>query len=207
MSFSINHEHNWMSTLRDSLVIVSGLPRSGTSMMMKMLSAGGLEPVADNRRQADEDNLLGYFEDQRVMDLAGDNSWITAELNGRVLKVISMLLYHLPAGLRYKVVFLRRHLDEILASQHKMLQRRGEQDSGPDDAVMSAKFNEHLEKMYAWLKKQDNFDILYVDYAAAVASPQECAEQVSGFLGIKMDLDAMAEAVQPSMYRNRAGQA
>jgi hypothetical protein len=193
-----------MAVQEKSLVIVSGLPRSGTSMMMKMLSAGGLEAVADNRRQADEDNLLGYFEDQRVMNLAGDSSWITPDLAGKVIKVISMLLYHLPPELSYKVVFMRRSLVEILASQRKMLERRGEMDTGPGDEVMAAKFDEHLQKVYSWLDDQKNFQALYVDYAAAVESPQECAVRVKKFLAINLNLDAMTEAVQPRLYRNRA---
>ena len=185
------------------LIIVSGLPRSGTSMMMKMLAGGGLEAVVDHQRVPDEDNPLGYFEDERVKDLSKDNTWITAELGGKVIKVISMLLYHLPPELSYKVIFLNRRVEEVLASQQKMLARRGITETGPDDAVMAAKWEEHITKVAEWLKQQDNFEVLYVDYAETVASPREHAGMVRDFLGMNLDVDAMAEAVNPSMYRNR----
>ncbi|MBW7996146.1 MAG: sulfotransferase domain-containing protein [Candidatus Glassbacteria bacterium] len=186
------------------IIVVSGLPRSGTSMMMKMLTAGGLEVVTDNLRADDEDNLLGYFEDERVKDLARDNTWITPAFDGKVLKVISMLLYHLPPALNYKVVFLRRGLEEVLASQRKMLARRGETDAGPDNTVMAAKFEEHLAKVAEWLDCRNNIETLYLDYSAAVAAPRECAARVKKFLGRDLNLDEMAEAVVPSMYRNRS---
>jgi hypothetical protein len=189
----------------NELIIVSGLPRSGTSMMMKMLAAGGLEVVADGQREADEDNLLGYFEDERVKDLAKDNSWITSKLGGKVLKVISMLLYNLPAGLNYRVLFLRRDIREVLASQRKMLGRRGISETGPPDELMAAKFEEHLAKVAGWLKQRDNFKVLYVDYADVIAEPEKHAAQVREFLALELDLSAMAEAVKPSMYRNRTG--
>jgi hypothetical protein len=188
----------------NELIIVSGLPRSGTSMMMKMLAAGGIEPVTDSRRTADEDNLLGYFEDERVRQLAEDNSWITADLAGRALKVISMLLYHLPVKLNYSVLFMQRDIDEVLASQRKMLERRGETDTGPPDEVMAAKFGEHLEKVAGWLAKQENFRTLYVSYADAVARPGEYASRVAEFLGRELDQKATAGAVEPAMYRNRS---
>src|SRR5437899_574640 len=109
----------------NTVTIVSGLPRSGTSMMMKMLEAGGMEPLTDHVRTADEDNPKGYYEFERVKDLEKDQTWLE-DAKGRYVKVISMLLKHLPAGYTYKVIFMRRTMEEILASQRKMLVRRGE---------------------------------------------------------------------------------
>src|SRR5687768_1736541 len=110
---------------RDVITVVSGLPRSGTSMMMKMLEAGGLEPVVDHVRKPDEDNPKGYYEFERVKALENDREWLP-EAKGKFVKVISMLLRHLPADHRFKVIFMQRNMPEVLASQKKMLVRRGE---------------------------------------------------------------------------------
>ena len=108
------------------ITVVSGLPRSGTSMMMKMLEAGGIPPVTDELRTADEDNPKGYYEFERVKAMdQGDTSWVVGA-RGKVVKVISALLKHLPPGEQYRVVFVRRNMPEILASQRKMLIHRGE---------------------------------------------------------------------------------
>ena len=110
----------------EPIVVVSGLPRSGTSMMMKMLEAGGIPPVTDELRTADDDNPKGYYEFERVKQMdKGDTAWV-ADAQGKVVKVISALLKHLPSSHNYQVIFLRRHMSEILASQRKMLIRRGE---------------------------------------------------------------------------------
>ncbi len=119
------------------IVLVSGLPRSGTSMAMKMLSAGGMETIVDNIRTADEDNPKGYFEDERVKELAemDDTTWIRAA-RGKVIKVVSSLLQYLPKDNSYKVIFMRRNLHEVLASQAKMLERRGEENTADDDDML-----------------------------------------------------------------------
>jgi len=129
------------------VVVVSGLPRSGTSMAMKMLEAGGMELVVDNIRTADEDNPKGYYEDERVKELAEmeDTSWLRGA-RGRVIKVVSSLLNYLPATNAYKVVFMRRNLHEVLASQTKMLVRRNEE-SHSDDEDLLKMYEAHLEKV------------------------------------------------------------
>src|SRR5512139_2049136 len=109
----------------EPVIIVSGLPRSGTSMLMKMLEAGGVPLVTDGVRTPDEDNPKGYYEVERVKDLANeqDKTWLR-QSKGKGLKVISYLLKSLPADVNYKVVFIRREIEEVLASQKKMLDRR-----------------------------------------------------------------------------------
>ena len=122
------------------ITVVSGLPRSGTSMMMKMLEAGGILPIIDNIRTADEDNPKGYYEFERVKAIdKGDTEWV-ADAQGKSVKVISALLKHLPSDHQYRVIFIRRHMDEILASQRKMLLRRGEDPDKMDDAEMALLF-------------------------------------------------------------------
>src|SRR5215813_2579369 len=106
------------------IIVVSGLPRSGTSMMMKMLAAGGLPVLVDAIRAADDDNPNGYFEFEPVKQLAdGQNEWLT-EAGGKVVKIISALLEYLPKSYHYKIIFMERELKEILASQQKMLSHR-----------------------------------------------------------------------------------
>src|SRR5215471_9327023 len=164
--------------MTNEITIVSGLPRSGTSMMMKMLAAGGLEPLTDNIRVADEDNPKGYFEFERVKQIEKDSSWLE-DANGRVVKLISALLRHLPGNYSYKVIFMRRAMPEILASQKQMLIRRGEPtDTVPDDK-MAAMFEKHLVQVESWLAAQPNIQVLYVSYNDVMRNPRQAAEQVN----------------------------
>ena len=186
------------------VVLVSGLPRSGTSMAMKMLAAGGLETIVDNVRTADEDNPKGYFEDERVKDLAemDDRTWIRAA-RGKVIKVVSSLLQYLPQDNFYKVVFMRRNLQEVLASQAKMLSRRGEESTAPDEDMLRM-YEGHLEKVEFQLRFRDWFDVLYLDFADVVADPEKAARAMNDFLGGGLDVEKMAVEVDPNLYRNRA---
>ena len=186
------------------VIVVSGLPRSGTSMTMKMLEAGGLQPVTDQVRSADEDNPRGYFEDERVKDLAQmeDRSWLRAA-RGKVIKVISSLLQHLPDDNFYKVIFMRRNLREVLASQAKMLDRRGEAPQATDEELIKL-FESHLERVEFQLRFRPWFDVLYVDHRSVLQDPAGAARRINEFLGGRLDERRMAEAVDPNLYRNRA---
>lgn len=188
------------------VVVVSGLPRSGTSMAMKMLEAGGMATVADHVRSADEDNPKGYFEDERVKDLAGmeDKTWLRAA-RGKVIKVVSSLLTHLPPDNAYKVVFMRRNLHEVLASQAKMLDRRGEDSHTGDDELL-AMYRAHLEKVEFQLRFREHFEALYVNYTDVLADPAAEARRIADFVGGGLDVERMAGAVDGSLYRNRAGE-
>ena len=173
-------------------------------MMMKALEAGGLLPVTDALRAADEDNPKGYYELERVKQMdKGDTSWV-ADAQGKVVKVISALLEHLPPGYEYKVVFMRRNMDEILASQKKMLERRGEPTDRVSDEDLTRLFTKHLQKVETWMRAQSNFSVLYVDYNEMLASPEPFARQVNQFLGGRLDEQKMATVVDPNLYRNRA---
>lgn len=183
--------------------VVSGLPRSGTSMMMNMLEAGGIPPMIDEIREADGDNPQGYYEFERVKQLdKGDSSWV-AEAVDKVVKVISALLKHLPAEYQYKVILIRRNMDEILASQRKMLINRGEDSSKMDDSQMAELFEKHLAATENWLQAQDNFQVLYVHYSDILADPKTEAQKINLFLGGQLDVVAMAEQVDPTLYRNK----
>ncbi|HLG14226.1 MAG TPA: sulfotransferase [Blastocatellia bacterium] len=186
----------------NTITIVSGLPRSGTSMMMKMLAAGGMEVLTDNLRTADEDNPKGYFEFEKVKELERDASWL-ADARGKVVKIISALLKHLPAEYDYKVIFIRRKMEEILASQRQMMIRRGESSEGPSDERMAEVFAKHLAQVEAWLAAQSNIDVTYVSYQEALANPAGCADQVNNFLGNSLDRQRMIGVVDEALYRQR----
>ncbi len=188
----------------DPIIVVSGLPRSGTSMTMKMLEAGGLSLVIDGIRTADEDNPKGYYEDERVKDLGemADKSWLESS-RGKAIKIISYLLKDLPGDHNYKVLFMRRDVHEILASQTKMLERRGET-SETDDQRMIELYDDHLWKVNRLLGREPHLDVIDVHYKAVLEEPRAQAERLRDFLGLPLDAAKMAGVVDGSLYRNRA---
>ncbi len=189
--------------LADTIVIVSGLPRSGTSMMMKMLEAGGIPVVSDGERRPDADNPKGYYEFERVKQLdKGDTAWLP-EARGKVVKVISALLQHLPADHQYKVLFMERRMAEVLASQRKMLERRG-QTSDVDDETLGRLLEKHVQQIKSWLATQANFAVMTVDYNAMLEDPSPYVQRINHFLGGHLDEQAMMSVVDPALYRNRA---
>jgi hypothetical protein len=189
------------------IVVVSGLPRSGTSMVMKMLEAGGLPVMTDGIRTADEDNPKGYYEVERVKNLAqeSDKGWL-AEARGKVVKVISFLLKSLPSQFNYRIVFIRRDIEEVLASQRKMLTRRGEaEETAPER--MRALFEDDLWRASYQLRHRPEFETMEIHYSAVLAQPLEAARRLDAFLGGGLDTEAMAAVVDPQLYRNRASRA
>jgi hypothetical protein len=184
------------------VTIVSGLPRSGTSMMMKALEAGGLEALVDHIRKADEDNPKGYYEFEPVKKTREDPSWLQ-QAGGRVVKMVYRLLYDLPAGYAYRVVFMLRDMQEVLASQKKMLQRSGRDTGAVSDEQMAALFTAELDKCRQWLSQQPNFSVLYVSYQDMLRDPKAEARRINEFLGGGLDESAIAAGVDPSLYRNR----
>jgi hypothetical protein len=185
------------------ITIVSGLPRSGTSLMMQMLVAGGMTALSDGKREADTDNPRGYLEWERIKQLPNDPSCI-AEGEGKVVKVISRLLLSLPAGHEYRILFMQRPLPEVLASQDQMLRRRGNYKEGVDPAAISAAFEKHLREVYAWLDGKPYVKSLRVQYHDVLSKPRGIAQQLGQFLGIPLDVGAMTQPVDASLYRNRS---
>jgi hypothetical protein len=184
------------------VVIVSGLPRSGTSMMMKMLEAGGLEPFSDGIREANVDNPKGYYEFERVKKLPeGDTGWLE-EASDKVVKIITALIIHLPDTYTYKILVMRRKMDEIIASQNKMLENRGEEVKVSDEKI-SQLFNKHLKQAYTWMDRQPNVAHIDVDYNQLLQTPAPILEKVNEFLGGSLDIEKMVAVVDPSLYRQR----
>jgi len=189
--------------MSSTIVVVSGLPRSGTSMMMKMLEAGGIPPLADGVREADDDNPKGYYEFERVKKLPDDTDWLP-EAEGKAVKIITQLLMKLPAGHEYRVVFMRRKIDEILASQKKMLIRRGTyKEGGPSDDRMRDIMLKHVDQVFMWMDAQPNLEYLAVNYNEMLADPAPTVPRIDEFLGGGLDTDAMLTVVDPSLYRQR----
>jgi len=186
-----------------TISVVSGLPRSGTSMMMRMLAAGGMEVITDNIRKADEDNPEGYYEFEKAKKIRQDASWLDSA-QGKVFKMVSMLLYDLPSDRNYKIVFMKRNMDEILASQRRMLIRQGRSGDGPDDKEMGSIFAKHLRDTEEWLGKQKNTDVLYMNYNEIVRNPVAQADILKQFFGSRLNAEAMAGVIERNLYRNRA---
>lgn len=188
----------------EAVVIVSGLPRSGTSMMMRMLEAGGMEMVTDNLRRADDDNPRGYYEFERAKKIKEDSSWLE-DCCGRAVKMITALLYDLPVNgnHRYKVIFMHRDMKEVLASQKKMLERRGQNGAGLSDSQMIASFESHLERVGVWLRGRKEFEMLHIDYGDTIVNPEKSAQKVNAFLGNELDVEKMVGAVEEALYRQR----
>ena len=184
------------------ITIVSGLPRSGTSLMMQMLAAGGLPVLSDGERKADRDNPKGYLEWERIKQLPKEPSLI-AEAEGKVVKVISQLVLSLPAGYDYRVVFMQRPLPEVLKSQDEMLRRRGNADSITDNSAIEGAFQRHLIEVDRWLAGKSNIQVRRVHYHRVLREPKAVAEEVAEFLQVPLDLEAMIGQVDGSLYRNR----
>jgi len=184
-------------------VVVSGLPRSGTSMAMKMIEAGGLPVVTDGLRHADASNPNGYYEFERVKDLdqAGDTSWL-ADARGKAVKIISFLITYLPEAYDYRVVFMQRDLSEVIASQNRMLDARGAA-RGAEDERTRALYTTHLEQVDRFLANRACFSTLRVDYADTVASPSAQAARLNAFLGGHLDEAKMTAVADTALYRNR----
>jgi len=186
------------------IVVVSGLPRSGTSMLMRMLAAGGVPALTDAQRAADEDNPLGYFELEAVKSTRRDPSWLD-RAPGRAVKVIHALLRDLPPTHRYRIIFMHRDLDEVLASQRTMLERSGRGGASISPEALKRVFATQLEGARQWAAAQGNCASLDVQYRQVIADPAGEAGRIAAFIGIAERAGEMAAAVDPSLYRNRRG--
>lgn len=185
------------------ITVVSGIPRSGTSLMMQMMSAGGMPVLTDGLRSADANNPRGYFELEAIKALARDQEAITGA-EGKVVKVISSLLSSLPRQFDYRVLFMCRPLEEVVASQNRMLERLGKEVPQTPTAAVVAAFDAHLRKVKLWLSQQPNMAVLYVQYLDMLRAPAEQAAKICTFLGRELDLAAMAGQVEQSLHREKS---
>ena len=173
-------------------------------MMMKMLAEGGIPVFTDEIRSADEDNPNGYYEFELVKQLAeGQAKWLSGA-NGKAVKIISALLEYLPENQQYKIIFMERDLQEILASQKKMLLRRNEK-TEVDDSAMQNQFEQHLSAVKYWLARQPNVEVFYAKYHVMLTSPGEYCAQIAEFINLPVDIEKMSAIPNARLYRNRAG--
>ena len=185
------------------IVIVSGLPRSGTSLMMMMLEAGGLPPLSDQIRRADNDNPKGYYEFERAKKLPdGDTAWLE-EARGKTVKVIAALVPYLPPEYHYKIIFMRRAMNEVLASQRKMLLNRGEDPNKIRDEDLARLFEQHIKQVTTWIQNQPHIQRIDVNYNQLMQSPAPQLAAVRAFLDLDLNLQKMISAIDRGLYRQR----
>lgn len=186
----------------DFITVVTGLPRSGTSLMMQMLKAGGIRPLTDQVRAPDGSNPRGYFEFEPVKRLHTDQSWL-GQARGLAVKVVHVLVPHLPvdATLRYRVILMRRDMREILASQRVMLERQGKKSE--DETILTRGYQAQLSALEEWLRAREQFSVFVIDYRALIEHPRAIAIAIDNFLGGGLDIQAMVHVVDPALYRQR----
>ena len=172
--------------------------------MMNMFAAGGLEVLTDHLRTADDDNPVGYFELEEVKKLInGERSWL-ARSNGKAVKVVSTLLPYLPEEYHYRIIFMRRAMDEVLASQRKMLINHGEDPDKIDDDRMAEFFRKDLQQSERWMNSQAHVSRIDINYKQLISNPKPLAAEINRFLGGGLDEEKMLSAIDPSLYRNRS---
>jgi predicted Zn-dependent protease len=189
----------------EPLILVSGLPRSGTSLMMQMLEAGGLATVTDRKRAADPSNPRGYYEDDRVKQLAvnRDAAWL-ANCRGQAVKIVAPLLELLPDDLPVKIIFMQRPAEEVIRSQRTMLERDGKQGAMTSDASLAKAYAQQLHGVNDLLEKRPNTELLTFEFAQAIDQPRAVADAVNAFLGNRLQVEAMAAVADRDLYRVRA---
>ena len=188
---------------KNTIVIVSGLPRTGTSMMMQMLKAGGMSIVTDHIKQPDEDNPRGYYEYEKVKDIRTDNSWLK-NCHGKAVKMVSALLHYLPKDKKYRVIFMLRNMEEMFESQTAMLQRLGGEEAGISQEEMCEKLEKHLLTVKDWIARQKNIQVTYIDYNKVIQNPRRHASLVSQFLKGQVNVEKMSTVVDGSLYRKKS---
>lgn len=172
-------------------------------MMMRMLEAGGMPVLMDHIRTADEDNPNGYYELEAVKRTKHDSSWLVGSA-GKVVKMVYRLLYDLPSDRSYRVLFMKRKLEEVLVSQRTMLERKGPPADAANDAQMENLFRHELQLFYHWVSKQRHIELINVDYNRILNDPEAELARVQEFLSGKIiDVEPMVTVVDSSLYRNR----
>lgn len=187
----------------ETVTIVSGLPRSGTSMMMKMLKEGGIEPLTDRERKPNIDNPEGYFEYERVKKLPEDTDWLKLA-EGKSVKVLAELIKHLPEDHNYKVIFMHRNLEEIIESQKKMLLRKGEDPDEVSDEELMEMFRKYRALLKSHIEEHPTMEVLYVSYNEIMIEPKIVVSEIDHFLSGVLDEEKMVKVVDEDLYRNRA---
>jgi predicted AlkP superfamily phosphohydrolase/phosphomutase/tetratricopeptide (TPR) repeat protein len=184
------------------ITVVSGLPRSGTSLMMQLLVAAGRAALTDGKRGADPDNPLGYYEFAPVLDLARDSSWIP-QARGKVVKIVAHLLSHLPRTEHYHVIFMERHLAEVIASQRAMLERQGRRGAELDEQKLAETYVAQLSRLRRQIADRPELRLWSVNYHELLTEPARLVPQLAEFLGAPFDVATATTAVRPDLRRQK----
>ena len=187
----------------EPVIVVAGLPRSGTSMLMQMLAAGGVPILSDGARQADEDNPHGYFEFEPVKQLLKNSQWLF-EARGKAVKIVAPLIGALPRGLACRVILCERNLEEVLDSQDRMLKRRGQPAAPEHRELLKQEYTRTIAGVKAMLRRRPDTELLVIEHGEAIADPVRTAGRVNEFLGGGLDIAKMAVVVDPALHRNRS---
>lgn len=172
-------------------------------MMMQMLKAGGLAILTDNLRERDENNSEGYLEFERVKKLKdGDYGWLN-EAKGKAVKIISSLLEYLPGSNEYKIIFMNREMEEILASQEQMLQRLGKPHQGSNNDRLGSIYQKHLNQISSWLSNQKNMAVININYNQTIENPELTSKNVAEFIGTPLNISNMMRAVYQDLYHHK----
>jgi len=184
------------------ITVVSGLPRSGTSLMMQMLDTGGIEPFTDNIRQPDESNPKGYCEYERVKSLDRDTSWLF-EVENCAVKIVANWLHFLPPEFEYSLVFMERDLEEVIRSQDEMLKLAGRPARKYDLDLMASSYGRLIEATKDWLSRQKNINTININHQDVITNPSQAAEMVNNFLGNMLDESKMPSVIEHTLYHQK----
>jgi hypothetical protein len=184
------------------ITVVSGLPRSGTSLMMQMLHAGGMPVLTDSLREPDANNPHGFLEYEKVKALRKDHSWM-GEAEGKVVKIVSHLLQSVDMKYDYRIVFMVRDVEEVVRSQASMLKRLGKTDAQAPAETLNRHYAKHLAEIKQWLGAQQNFRVLYINHRDAVMNTEQEVQRINEFLGGGLDVAKMIAIIKPALYRER----
>ncbi len=183
------------------ITVVSGLPRSGTSLMMQILEVNGFDILTDNVKTADESNPKGYYEYGKVKKIIKDNNWIS-EAEGKTIKVIVQLLFYLPLNFNYKIILMERNIDEILDSQAKMLQMLGNKKQIPSD-ILRKTFQQQMDKSINWMQLQPNIESVRISFGNLFRSPDEELKKLIHLFDGKIEYDISRNVINPALYREK----
>jgi hypothetical protein len=181
----------------EEILVVTGLPRSGTSLMMQLINKANIPILSDGKRERDISNPEGYYELEAVKGIVADNSFLK-EAPGKAVKIVAPLPLYLDLKLKYKVVFMRREINEILRSQEKMLQK----DQVSEREKFRTIYEFHLKKTYRFLLEND-IPFIDVNYNALMVESEKEIEKFKDFLNLNVSIQELLEVVRPDLYRNR----
>jgi len=187
------------------ITIVSGLPRSGTSLMMQMLEKGGMDILTDGHRKPDENNTRGYFEVEKVKTLQKDNSWLN-EAEGKAVKIIVQLLPFVSPDFDYSVIYMIRPVEEILRSQTRIISNLYKEKKTLAPEILEKTFAKQVRRVQQWMEAHPRIQTLYIFYPEVLHHPLNQARTIQQFLGLELDVKSMASAVDASMWHQKSNE-